>query len=87
MPNFSVVNNLPHDIMHDLLESIMHDELILLLNHCLLCKYFRLNSLNELILSFDYGYSESSNKPAIIESVSAFVLSKIASVCVPNVIA
>ena len=72
--NFSVVKNLPHDIMHDLLEGIVHDELTHLLNHCLSCKYFKLENVNERILSFDYGYSESSNKPAVIESVSALVI-------------
>ena len=37
---FSVVRNLPHDVMHDLLEGIVHDELTLLLNHCVFCKHF-----------------------------------------------
>lgn len=72
--NFSVVSNLPHDVMHDLLEGIVHDELSHLLNHCLISKYFKLDNLNDRILSFDYGYSESSNKPAIIDSASAFVV-------------
>lgn len=72
--NFSVVRNLPHDVMHDLLEGIVHDELTHLLNHCLSWKHFKLENLNERILSFDYGYSESSNKPAVIDSVSAFVI-------------
>lgn len=72
--HFSVVKNLPHDVMHDLLEGIVHDELTHLLNHCLSQKYFKLNDVNERILCFDYGYSESSNKPAVIDSVSAFVV-------------
>ena len=60
--------------MHNLLEGIVHDELTHLLNHCLSQKYFKLNDVNERILCFDYGYSESSNKPAVIDSVSAFVV-------------
>ncbi len=71
---FSVVKNLPHDVMHDLLEGIVHDELTHLLNHCLCSKFFKLGDLNERIVSFDYGYSKSSNKPATIDSVSAFVV-------------
>ena len=72
--HFSVVKNLPHDVMHDLLEGIVHDELTQLLDHCLSSKYFKLNNLNELIVSFDYGYSESSNKPATIDSSSALTV-------------
>lgn len=47
--------------MHDLLESIVLDEVTYLLNHCLSSKYFKLADLNERILSFDYGYSECPN--------------------------
>ena len=71
IPVFFVVRNLPHDVMHDLLEGIVHDELTLLLNHCISCKYFSVSKVNECIVSFDYGYSVSANKPAAIESVSA----------------
>ena len=72
--HFSVVTNLPHDVMHGLLEGVVHDELTHLINHCLIYKYFKPEYLNERILSFDYGYSESSNKSAVIDSVSAFVV-------------
>ena len=69
--HFSVVKNL---VMHDILQGIVHDELTHLLNHCLSSKYFKLNDLNECIMSFDYGYSESSNKPATIDSSSALTV-------------
>ena len=72
--HFSAVKHLPHHVMDDLLEGIVHDELTHLLSHCLCSKYFKLNDLNERIVSFDYGYSESSNKPATIDSLSAFTV-------------
>ena len=69
--HFSVASCLPHDVMHDLLEGLFPHELSLLLNHCISSGYFFIEYLNEKIMSFDYGYSEVSNKPARIELTSA----------------
>lgn len=33
-PGYSVINGLPHDMMHDLYEGIVPYELKLLLQHC-----------------------------------------------------
>ena len=68
IPNFSVVSGLSHDIMHDLFEGVIPFELKLLLKHCIELKYFSLNELNEKICAFDFGYSNVSNKPGVIDS-------------------
>ena len=69
--HFSVVNSLPYDIMHDLLEGLFPNELTLLLNHCVSSNYLSVTDLNEQISNFDFGYSECSNKPALIERTSS----------------
>lgn len=77
---FSVVDSLPHDIMHDLLEGVMPYELKLLLRHCTAKSYFRIDSLNQRLSAFDYGYSEIGDKPAAVHDetncVSNMALSK-----------
>ena len=65
--NFSVVNNLPHDIMHDMFEGVLPYELKLYLQYCVEKKYFSIQELNSRIRSFDYGYSELSSKPSEID--------------------
>lgn len=70
LPNFSVVENLPHDIMHDLLEGALPHELKLLLQHCMSMSYFNLSTLNERLAAFDIGYSEVKDKPALFGSDS-----------------
>ena len=69
--DYSVVNGVPYDIMHDLLEGLFPHELSLLLNHCIESNYFTIVQLNEHICNFDYGYSESSNKPSLIEATGS----------------
>lgn len=68
--NFSVINGMPHDIMHDLYEGVIPHELKLLLQHCIGENYFDLDLLNERLQSFDYGYNESGDKPAPLTEVT-----------------
>ena len=60
---FSVIGGLCHDVFHDLLEGTLSYELKLLLKHFFAKKYLTLSQYNDLIKSFNYGYSETTNKP------------------------
>ena len=40
VPGFSVINGLPHDVMHDIFEGVVPYELKLLLCHCVQQRYF-----------------------------------------------
>lgn len=71
IPNFSVAENLPHDIMHDLLEGVLpHEIRVLLIHYITTCKHFTLMQLNERISNFSYGYTEISDKPTLISDIS-----------------
>ena len=63
IPGFSVINGLPHDIMHDLFEGVIPLELKLLICHCVQNKYFTIDFLNERIKTYDFG----NNKPIPID--------------------
>lgn len=63
---FSVVECMPHDIMHDLFEGVIPYELQLLICHCKLKSYFSLDTLNYRLNAYDFGYSEVGDKPALI---------------------
>lgn len=63
VPSFSVINGVPHDIMHDLYEGVVPYELKLLLRHCVHAKYFTIEELNERIEGYDFG----SNSPVPID--------------------
>lgn len=63
IPGFSVINGLPHDIMHDLFEGVIPLELKLLICHCVQKKYFTIDFLNERIRTYDFG----NNKPIPID--------------------
>ena len=72
IPNFSVVENLPHDIMHDLLEGVIPHEIKALLMYFILeCKYFTLKKLNERLANYNYGYTEASDKPTPISDIKS----------------
>lgn len=62
-PGYSVINGLPHDMMHDLYEGIVPYELKLLLQHCVSCKYFTIDELNERIERTSFA----KNKPRLID--------------------
>lgn len=55
--------------MHDVLEGILQYEAKELLKHAILNeKFISLDELNDLILQFDFGYSNDKNKPSAINS-------------------
>ena len=67
VPGFSVVACMPHDIMHDLFEGVVHYELKLLLHYCLSRSYFTIEALNVRIQGFDFGYED---RPSLIDPKS-----------------
>ena len=69
---FSVIEGIPHDIMHDLYEGVVPHEMKLLVNHCISEAYFDLDTLNFRLEAFDFGYTETGDKPAPIVSDSRF---------------
>ena len=66
VPHFSVVRNLPHDIMHDLFEGVVPYEMKLLLTYCIENKYFSCVGFNNRLQQFDFGYTEIKDKPSLI---------------------
>ena len=70
LENIPVAQNLPHDIMHDLLEGVIPYELKVMLTHFISnCHYFTLKQLNEQLLNYDFGYTEASDKPSALHDV------------------
>ena len=67
VPGFSVVNGLPHDIMHDLFEGVVHYEFKLFLQHCVSSKFFSIETLNNRLRGFDFG---TEDKPSLIDPSS-----------------
>ena len=64
VPGYSIINGLPHDIMHDLYEGIVPYELKLLLRHCLNSMYFSVDELNGRIER--YGFD--CNEPRLLDN-------------------
>ena len=70
IPNFSVVQNLPHDIMHDLLEGVIPYEMKNMLMHFVNnSHYFTLQQLNERLLNYEFGYTEIADKPSALHDI------------------
>ena len=70
IPNFSVAQNLPHDIMHDLLEGVIPYELKLMLSYFVTeCRYFTLSQLNERLANYEFGYTEIADKPSALHDI------------------
>ena len=66
IPNFCVAENIPHDIMHDLLGVIPY-EMKVMLQKLLGQKYLTIGTLTQHLKSFDFGYSELCDKPSEID--------------------
>lgn len=65
---FNVVDGLDPDIMHDQLEGVLPLQVKLMLKLFINDnKYFTLEVLNSRIEKFNYGLSDSSNKPSPIK--------------------
>ena len=57
------------DVMHDVLEGVLQYEAKLLLNHCIFEEgYFRADTLEQLMASFELGFMEAANRPTPINS-------------------
>ena len=64
---FHVVTGLVPDIMHDILEGTAQLTMKYLLRHLIVSKkFFSLRTLNERIMSFNYGPADIANKPSEI---------------------
>lgn len=61
---------LPCDCLHDILEGIAPLEIKLLMGHCISSNYFRLKEYNSMLLSYNFGYTETDKKPVVILSKS-----------------
>ena len=55
VPGYSLATGMPHDIMHDLFEGVVHYELKLFLFYCVFKKYFSIDTLNTRIRGYDFG--------------------------------
>ena len=67
VPEFSVTMGLPHDIMHDLFEGVVHYELKLFFIYCTSNNFFSIDTLNNRLRSFDFGMDD---KPSLIDRSS-----------------
>lgn len=64
--SFHVVDNVAPDIMHNILEGVGRYELKLVLGSLAADKHLTLDQVNSYLTSFDYGFSDSKNKPSTI---------------------
>lgn len=65
---FHVVDQVPQDIMHVLLEGVVPYELLLMLKSFVRDKkYFSVHLLNDRIASFAYSTHEATNRPSLIK--------------------
>lgn len=67
VPGFSVVTGLPHDIMHDLFEGVVHYELKLFLHYCVSKRVFTIETLNNRVRGFDFA---NEDKPSLFDPSS-----------------
>ena len=67
LPYFSVIECMPHDIMHNLFEGVIPYEMKLLIHHCTSKSYI---TVNHRLSAFDFGYSEIGDRPALIQDGS-----------------
>ena len=67
VPHFSVVQNIPHDIMHDLLEGVIPYHLKLMLTFFADSKLVSIATVNDRLCRFDFGYTETCDIPSVID--------------------
>ena len=60
---FSSIESFTPDIMHDILEGVGKLELGLILESLITKKIVTIDNFNTLLDTFDYGYTDASNKP------------------------
>lgn len=67
--NFHVINQLPQDIMHILMEGVIPYELVQMLTYFVVNKkYFTIDQLNDRIMCFAYSNQEAKDKPSPIKA-------------------
>ena len=66
---FHVVDGLPPDIMHDVLEGVLPYEIKLMIAHYFQNGYFNLKEVNKRLEVFNYG-TDSSDKPSSLSAAS-----------------
>ena len=70
LQHFLVVNGLPTDLDHDLLEGFAKDVWNIAIVRCLQRKYFNIHDLSNGILSFSYSDIDEKNEPQVIKTTS-----------------
>lgn len=65
---FNIVEGLPPDICHDLLEGIVPYEIALCLSKFIRDRYFTLSDFNNTVVNFPYKRKDSVNKPQVISN-------------------
>ena len=66
--SFHVVDGLPPDIMHDLLEGVVPFEMSLVLKYCISKGYFTVEEVNSILASWRYGPLDKANKPVLLSA-------------------
>ena len=66
LQHFKAVASFTPDIMHDILEGVAKLELSLILEKLINRKVLCLNSINQYIDTFDYGYADVRNQPRLL---------------------
>jgi hypothetical protein len=73
VPFFHVVDGMPSDIMHDLLEGVVCDVLESVIKYCVDQEFITFLYLNDQIETFPYHVTDKPNKPdAVPSSLGAF---------------
>lgn len=54
VPGFSVINGLPHDVMHDLFEGVVKYELSLFLSYGVTKGYYTIKDFNTRVQGYDF---------------------------------
>ncbi len=69
---FHVVDGLPSDIMHDILEGVLPLHLKVMLRKFVIEeKRFTIDELNRRIHGFAFGANDSRNKPSLLKNLNA----------------
>ncbi|XP_028418042.1 uncharacterized protein LOC114542794 isoform X2 [Dendronephthya gigantea] len=68
---FHVVDGLPSDIMHDILEGVLPFQIkVMLRKFIMVDKFFTLDQFNHALSAFPYGVCDIKNKPSLVKNVN-----------------
>jgi hypothetical protein len=65
---FHAANNFLQDVMHDLLEDVCKNDIILVTNHVIRAGFVTLDHLNGLVSNFSHGAHDIKNKPDALKA-------------------